>query len=119
MNRYLERRARTGGIGKSGVKSEKRLTKKLGGKATPASGAIEGHKGDFELGDFLMEAKSTVGDSLGVKFDWLVKIKKEARSKGKSPALTISFVNEQGRPYPNGEWVAVPLDVFERLTSKE
>lgn len=46
-------------IGKPGRKSEQRLTRELGGRGRPASGAMEGAKGDIDLGPILLEAKST------------------------------------------------------------
>jgi len=63
-----------------------------------------------------MESKSTTGASLGVKFDWLSKISDEARSEGKSPALSMSFVRPDGTPHMDGQWVAIPLHVWQRLT---
>ena len=87
-------------IGKSGRKSEKRLTRDLEGRERPASGAMPGAKGDIDLGQVLLEAKSTTQASMGVKLDWLPKIAKEARAEGKSPALSVSFVDEQGQPLP-------------------
>lgn len=115
-NPYLRRLAKAG-IGASGRASEKRLAKALGGKARPASGAMQGAKGDIDLGPVLMEAKSTVGLSMSLKREWLLKIAGEARSEGKTPALAISFVLENGRPLPDGEWVAVPLSVWKEIVS--
>ena len=109
------RRRNKEGIGRGGRASERRLAKTLGAKQTPASGALEGAKGDLMKGDFLMESKSTARDSLGVKYDWMVKIGKEARDRRKIPALTISFTTEGGRELPFGEWVAVPLAFFKEL----
>jgi hypothetical protein len=53
----------------------------------------------------LMEAKSTTSNSIGLKLAWLIKIAGEARMVGKTPALAISFVNEQGVPYKDGDWI--------------
>ena len=105
---YLRRREQHT-IGKAGRASEKKLIKDLGGRGRPASGALQGAKGDIDLDTVLMEAKSTTGDSLGLKFEWLNKIAKEARAEGKTPALAVSFVRNDGTPYVDGEWVAVPL----------
>jgi hypothetical protein len=107
-NKYLDRRSQHT-IGKGGRASETRLAKKLGGRVRPASGAMEGAKGDIDLGSVLMEAKSTEGASMGLKHEWLAKIAKEARSEGKTPALALSFINPDGRPVPSGEWVCIPL----------
>jgi hypothetical protein len=111
---FLKRKAQHR-IGKSGRKSEVRLTKQLGGRARPASGAMEGAKGDIDLGEVLLEAKSTTGASIGVKHSWLAKIGKEARSEGKMPALAVSYVNEDGSPVMDGEWVMIPLHKFKEL----
>lgn len=113
-NPYLDRKAKHA-IGKAGRKSEARLTKQLGGRARPASGAMDGAKGDIDLGDFLVEAKSTTGKSIGVKFEWLAKIGREARREGKTPALTVTFVTEDGRSVTDGEWCLVPMYVFREI----
>jgi len=102
-------------IGHTGRLSEKRLGKTLGGRMTPASGAMLGAKGDIDLGSVLLEAKSTISDSLSLKFDWLAKISDEARRFGKTPALAISFVSGRGVAFPDGEWVMLPRDVFQEI----
>lgn len=102
-------------IGKSGRASERRLTKDLGGRGRPASGAMEGAKGDIDLGEVLVEAKSTTGASIAVKHSWLAKIGREARMEGKMPALTLSYVNEDSSPVMDGEWALIPLHKFKEL----
>jgi hypothetical protein len=111
-NPYLRRKAKHT-IGQAGRASETRLAKELAGRARPASGAMEGAKGDIDLGDVLMEAKSTTGLSMALNRDWLLKIAHEARSEGKYPALAISFVRPDGKPLLDGEWVSVPRHVWE------
>jgi Holliday junction resolvase len=105
-------------IGSAGRKSEKLLAKKLG-RERPASGAVEHIKGDIDAGDVLIEAKSTRGDSISIKHDWLGKISGEALRAGKTPALALSFVREDGRPVPNGEWIAIPLAQWQRMRDGE
>ena len=102
-------------IGRSGRKSEQRLTKDLEGRARPASGALAGAKGDIDLGPMLLEAKSTTQESMGVKLSWLLKIAREARAEGKSAALAISFVNEEGQPLLDGEWVCISKQKFQEM----
>ena len=103
-------------IGAAGRASEKQLTRQLGGKARPASGAMEGAKGDIDLDSILLEAKSTVKDGMRVQLDWLAKISREARSEGKKPAVTLSFSHPNGQPRVDGQWVLVPLHYWnERL----
>lgn len=108
-------RLRKAAIGTTGRKSEQRLAKALGARLTPNSGALAGAKGDMKLGSFLIEAKSTVNDSLGLKFAWLAKIAREARETGKRPALALSFTTADGRAVTDGEWVCLPRRVFEDL----
>lgn len=110
MTSHIDRLA--GRIGNAGRASEKRLSKALGGRARPASGAMVGAKGDIALGNTLMESKSTTSASMSLKLDWLVKIGNEARAEGKSPALSVSFTNGAGNPWRDGEWVLIPLHVW-------
>jgi hypothetical protein len=102
-------------IGKAGRRSEKRLARELGADPRLASGALD-RKGDMALGECLIEAKSTTQASLGLKFSWLAKISNEARSEGRTPCLTVSFVDEQGNPHLDGEWALIPMHRFKELT---
>ena len=104
-------------IGKSGRKSEASLAKALGGRARPASGAMPGAKGDIDLGAFLLEAKSTTQESMILKMAWLLKIAREAKSEGKTPALSVSFVDQAGQPFFDSEWVLVPMYKFKEMLS--
>jgi hypothetical protein len=103
-------------IGREGRKSEARLIKHLGGRGRPASGAMPGAKGDIDLGPVLLEAKSTVQASMGLKLDWLLKIASEARSEGKMPALAVSFLTVSGDPIMDGDWCLIPMHRFKELT---
>lgn len=106
-------------VGKAGVRSEQLIAKKLGAKQTMASGACDSDKGDMHVEgknlSLLLESKSTQAESMSVKYAWLAKIYQEALEVNKVPALSITFTNEYGRPYPRGEWVAVPLKTFREL----
>lgn len=110
-NAYLERQARQL-IGEVGKLSEKKLARKIGARLQPNSGSMESAKGDMVKGDFLIEAKSTIGGSIGLRLDWLLKIAHEARHSDKTPAVAITFTSEGGSPRRDGEWVAVPLHVW-------
>lgn len=99
-------------IGEAGRLTESRLTKKLGGRQKPNSGALAGAKGDIEAGTTLLECKSTTARSMKLEHAWLGKIAKEARDAGKTPAIAINFTHGDGRPVPNGEWVLVRLIDF-------
>jgi hypothetical protein len=105
--------AREQRIGKSGRRSEARLARRLQGRLQPASGAMAGAKGDVSLPAVLLEAKSTTGGMLPVRHAWLAKIAREARAAGKIPALGITFTTGDGRPLPDGAWVAVPEWLFD------
>jgi hypothetical protein len=108
--------ARERRIGKAGLSSEARLARRVQGRLQPASGAMAGAKGDISLPAVLLEAKSTTGGLLPVRHAWLLKIAKEARAAGKLPALAITFTTGDGRPLPDGAWVAIPEWLFnERL----
>jgi hypothetical protein len=113
-NPYLERKARAG-IGAAGRASEHRLAKSLKGRQRPASGAVEGAKGDIAVGDFLVEAKSTHMNSIALNRDWLLKIAAEARSENKTPALAISFTTENGSPILDGDWVCIRMVDFRNM----
>jgi len=113
-NPYLNRREKHA-IGKAGRKSEKRLAKTLGARQRPASGAMVGAKGDISFNNILLEAKSTTRNSISIKLAWLLKITHEARSEDKIPALSLSFTRANGNPYPDGEWVALPLHQYLEL----
>lgn len=106
-------------IGGAGIRSENHLAKRVGGRLRPASGALPGAKGDVDLPSFLMEAKSSTGDSLSLKREWLAKIGKEARSVGRVPALAVTFSYDDGRPIPDGAWVMVPEWLFKERLKEE
>jgi hypothetical protein len=107
--------ARRGKIGDAGRRSEKLTAKSLGARLRPASGAMEGAKGDMVLPQALVEAKSTTGDSISIKYSWLGKITQEAFGAGKYPALTVTFTDQNGRPVNFGQWVMIPLHVYQEM----
>jgi hypothetical protein len=112
-NPYLARRKR---IGESGRRSEKRTAKRLGATLTAASGSTRA-KGDMSLGEFLIEAKSTVNQSMSVQLSWLQKIEREALAVGKTPALTVTFTLPSGGDPPGGagRWVMIPESTFREI----
>lgn len=97
-----------------GRSSEKRVAQFYGAEVNPASGALEGLKGDsyMKLNDesgILFESKSTISQSISIKKEWLDKIRDEAIAECSYPALTISFVDKFGRAQDhNSDWVMVP-----------
>lgn len=116
-NPYLDR-LDAAGKNPHGRKSEKRVAKHLGAKLHRNSGAPRGSKSDASLKSVRMEMKSTTLAALMLEMAWLVKITQEALSHGQTPAVTLSFVDANGRPRLKqyGEWVAIPLSVFRELT---
>ena len=102
-------------IGGTGIKAEKNTAKRTGGKLTPASGAMDGHKGDFTLPGILAENKSTTRDSFSVQYEELQKIAAEARAVGMSPALFFQFTRGDGTPLPSGKWVCIPEHIWEEI----
>ena len=113
-NPFVTRRAKHA-IGRSGRASEKKFAKGLDAKTRPASGAMPGAKGDMSGTRFLVEAKSTTRASTSIKYQWLSKIGLEAKSEGKTPALSVSFVNGDGSPCKDGEWVMIPAYLFREI----
>ena len=95
-----------------GQKAERLTSARLGGKARVGSGSIEGFKGDIEFAEFLLENKSTINKSISLKLAWLDKISREARAEGKTPGLSVQFVDTQGKPVRHGRWVMIPEDEF-------
>ncbi len=105
-----------GGIGRL---SEAKSAKRLGGSASKGSGCGEIHKGDIEVGEFLIEHKVTEAGSLSVKHAWLQKISMESRGQEKTPALQVVFARGDGRPKPSGSWVMIPEWRFMELLNSE
>lgn len=65
-------------------------------------------------GDYLIDDKSTIKDSISITKDMLVKINREAREAGKKPALSISFTN---MGLAAKTWVCIPIDDFEEFVN--
>ena len=103
--------------------SEKRVATSLAARLTPASGAMRGAKSDMKkkVGDrkFQIESKATKTATLAVDLGWLVKVTEEAQATGSIPALTMSFVGEDGKSRPKGDWVALPIWAFQELIGEE
>jgi len=108
---------RTNNKQRHGLRAEKKLAKRIGGRLRPGSGAMAGAKGDISLPTTLVEVKTTTNDSISLKYEWLKKIGFEALDAGKSPALSIQFVEAGGLPRLMGKWVLVPEVVFNEWDS--
>lgn len=72
--------------------------------------------GDLATPKFHFEHKFTRNESLSVKLEWLDKVEIGARLKLKDPGLIVTFQDQQGHVLK--EYVAMPLDVYERLMRK-
>lgn len=105
-------------IGDAGRAAEKAFAAKLNMKLMPASGAA-GSKGDMGNEKFLLEAKSTIKDKYSIAIQTLLKIHSEALMAGKLPAFAILFTDQHGKAVRQGEWVAVPLWVWEQMELRE
>lgn len=112
-NPFTDRQSR--GTHKHGQKSERKTAKRLGGTTRPGSGSVDGAKGDILLSDYLVENKCTEHKSISLKLEWLNKISVEAREEGKSPALSIQFVDKQGNSKKRGRWVLITEDDFKEM----
>jgi len=110
---FMKRQAESR-IGVAGRTSEARTAKRLGARLTPASGSL-GAKGYMDLGDFKIEAKSTMQSRAPFGYNEVRKIKHEAGHAGKSPAITVTFTDTLGKPLTDGRWVLIEEDLFKRL----
>jgi hypothetical protein len=97
--------------------AEKDYAEKLGGKRRPASGAIDGCKGDIILDRFLLDLKQTVHGSIHLLRSDLVKIDREAFGENKFPGIICEFA-KMADGVPNS-WVCVPFDVFVEMLRQE
>ena len=113
-NPFMEREGK-GGKGKQGRRAEVLLVDRLGGKLRRGSGNKEGEKGDVLVGNFLIENKTTLGNSIRLELDWLLKIYQEALETSRIPALSFQFVNESGKSEKRGRWVCIPEHLLNEL----
>jgi hypothetical protein len=111
-------RSQTKDKGVAGRRAEKAAASRLGAVQRPGSGVIDGAKGDYEVGDFLMENKSSQGESFSIKQAQLHKIYQEALERTKVPALAFQFVNSQGQSEKRDRWVCVPEAVWKELVGR-
>ena len=120
-NPFMKRAAARGTTG-HGNKSEKRVSKSMASQLMPASGAMRGAKSDAQLKTasykFQIESKATTNLTMGLEYGWLRKITSEAMACSTYPAITLSFVDGEGKAKPQGDWVAIPLWLFQELTEK-
>jgi hypothetical protein len=103
-----------GGSRKTAIQQEKRLAKRVNGKAVRGSGSSVYSKGDVHSDSFLVEAKHTNARSIRLTDEWLAKITKEAIAVGKNPALEFELLGSED-PMLEKSWIAVPMSVWTRI----
>lgn len=96
-------------------KTEKVLAKKLGGFRQPASGAIEGMKGDVVTKSYLYDSKETKHMSISLSYDMLQKLILEAYDADKDPVLVLTY-NEVKRGCK--EFAVVPLNLWQEVSGE-
>ena len=73
---------------------EAQVSKRIGGRRTPNSGATAFIKGDIQTKSFIIECKTCTEarESISIKQEWLDKLKKEMMANGKTNfALFFNF----------------------------
>lgn len=113
-NSYL-RRINNAGHGRSGMKAEKKTAKRLKAQPSKFSGAKPNDRADMTREQFLIELKTTLGDTMSVRLEWLLKIQAEAVSASKVPALHFQFITGDGKPRSGGSYIAIREEDFAEL----
>lgn len=72
-----------------GRKAEKKMAKKVGGRAQPASGATPLYKEDITTATHLIQVKTTTKKSYTIKLKDLEDLRTNALRVGKRPALFL------------------------------
>jgi Holliday junction resolvase len=96
-------------------KQERELAQRLGGKTTPASGALD-IKGDVRIKSVArLECKTTANKSFSVTREMVRKIEEAALGAGEVPALVIEFLSQTGTP--ESSVAVVPVWVLDSLAN--
>ena len=96
-------------------RQEGEVAKRIGGRKTPASGALS-EKGDVRLkGVVRIECKTTMHKSFSITREMLGKIEDAALSSGELPALVIEFLNDKGNPI--GAVAVMPVWVLDTVAN--
>jgi len=90
------------------------------GKRIKRSGAARWSKhdkttdqGDISTPEFHIEHKFTDKKSIGLKKEWLDRVRDGAQRVAKDPMLIVTFDSNAGRT--SEDYAVVPMEVFERL----
>ncbi len=103
---------------KKSAKREKAISKDIGGKSHPGSGAFWFKKGDASNELILVEDKFTTSDSYSVTLSVLKKLEQQARKECKIPVLSVGFTSKHEEIsfafvediyIPKGNYTASPL----------
>lgn len=111
---YLKR-ASNPDKGIAGRKAESNAAKRIGADLRPGSGAMDGAKGDYQIGEFLIENKTSMHASFSVRQEHFRKIYQEALERAMHPALAFQFVNAHGQSEKRDRWIAIPEGLFRQL----
>lgn len=77
---------------------EKKVAKEIGGRVTPASGALWGSKADVRNSRFLVECKTTEKSQYSLSYSTWEKIRHEALNDGfREPVMCIDLVSGKNR----------------------
>ena len=83
-------------VKKKSKKQEEKIAKDIGGRTTPASGALWAFKGDVRNDKYLIEAKFTDSNSYQLNYTTWDKIKREAINDGlRIPVMQIDIQGSQ------------------------
>jgi hypothetical protein len=85
---------------------------RLEGKVVAGSGSTPTAKEDIRLPQWLLQAKSTINASHGMKLSDLRKLRENAIRASRLPLYVVGFL-EYGQVAE--EWVAMPMEVFRLL----
>lgn len=107
MNRSRNRRLRHSRA------QESATARSVGGRTTPASGALPMAGGDVRSDAYLVENKRTDKLSMSLKREWLDKVKVQAAQKGIDPLIGIEFGD--GVNFGGDRWVLMPEYVADDL----
>jgi hypothetical protein len=94
---------------------EREIAARLGGKTTPASGALD-VKGDVRIKSVArIECKTTANKSFSVTREMVTKIEEAALGAGEVPALVIEFLSQTGTP--ESSVAVVPVWVLDAIAN--
>jgi hypothetical protein len=88
-------------------KQERKVAQDMGGKQQPNSGATPFLKGDFTLGDYVVDLKSTQGTVIAITVEMLKRAEQFGMRQFKSPLIILNFTKT--KELRHKRWAVVPL----------